>query len=133
MKKDLKTRLIHRKIKKPDPFIASIGMWVLGLLKKVTELVREHGKTLQNCDITVIAQAPKLSPFIVQMRENLANAMGEDIEKISIKATTEEGLGFTGSGEGISAQAICLLTSPFDLTAQQIAGGCEGCGGCKKN
>ena len=109
MKKDLKARLIHRKIKKPDPFIASVGMWVLGLLKKVTELVHKQGKTLQNCDITLLAQAPKLSPYIQKMRENLANAMGEDVEKISIKATTEEGLGFTGKGEGISAHAVCLL------------------------
>ena len=81
----------------------------LELLKKVTELVHKQGKTLQNCDITLLAQAPKLSPYIQKMRENLANAMGEDIEKISIKATTEEGLGFTGKGEGISAHAVCLL------------------------
>ena len=55
-----------------------------------------------------------------------------DVDHVNVKATTEEGLGFTGNGEGISSQAICMLTSPFDLTARQIAGGCEGCGGCPK-
>ncbi|MBR5121069.1 MAG: 2-C-methyl-D-erythritol 2,4-cyclodiphosphate synthase [Oscillospiraceae bacterium] len=81
----------------------------LELLARVMELVRQQGKTLQNCDITVLAQAPKLAPHIQKMRENLATAMNEDIEKISIKATTEEGLGFTGEGKGISAHAVCLL------------------------
>ena len=71
-----------------------------------------------------------MSPHIEKMRENIANVLDIQVEQVNVKATTEEGLGFTGLGEGISSQAICMLTSPYDLTAQQIAGGCEGCQGC---
>ena len=81
-------------------------------------------------DSTIVAQAPKMRPHIDAMRENIARVLGLDVEFVNVKATTEEGMGFTGTGEGISAQAVCLLTSPFDLSAQQIAGGCEGCNGC---
>ena len=73
-----------------------------------------------------------MRPHIDARRENIAKALGLETEFVSVKATTEEGLGFTGAGQGIAAQAVCLLTSPFDLTAQQIAGGCGGCAGCRK-
>ncbi|MCR5784806.1 MAG: 2-C-methyl-D-erythritol 2,4-cyclodiphosphate synthase [Eubacterium sp.] len=79
------------------------------LLKEVKRLIEEQGYTVGNIDATIIAQAPKMKPHIENMRENIAEALGVDISKVNVKATTEEGLGFTGSGEGISAQAVCLL------------------------
>lgn len=79
------------------------------LLKKVCELVKSNGYEIANIDSTVIAQAPKLSPYIDKMRENIASACNININQVSVKATTEEHLGFTGEGLGISANAICLL------------------------
>ena len=116
----------------PDTDPAYKGISSVLLLKKVGELLEEKGFLIENIDATIIAQAPKMRPYIDTMRENIAKALGIDIMQINVKATTEEGLGFTGAGQGISSQAICMLTSPFDLTAQQISGGCEGCGGCSK-
>ena len=78
------------------------------LLKKVCELVKSNGYEIANIDSTVIAQAPKLSPYIDKMRENIASACNININQVSVKATTEH-LGFTGKGLGISANAICLL------------------------
>ncbi|MCR5753376.1 MAG: 2-C-methyl-D-erythritol 2,4-cyclodiphosphate synthase, partial [Acetatifactor sp.] len=114
----------------PDTDPAYKGISSVKLLEKVGELLEEKGFLIENIDATIIAQAPKMRPHIDKMRENIANALGVDIEQINVKATTEEGLGFTGNGEGISSQAICMLTSPFDLTAQQVSGGCAGCSGC---
>ena len=91
---------------------------------------KEH---IVNIDATIIAQAPKMRPHIDTMRENIAKALVIDVGQVNVKATTEEGLGFTGSGEGISSQAICLVTTPFDLTAQAMQGGCGSCGGCPKS
>ena len=116
----------------PDSDPAYKGISSLTLLEKVGDLLAEKGFVVENIDSTIIAQAPKMRPYIDAMRENIARALGLEAEFVSVKATTEEGMGFTGAGEGISAQAVCLLTSPFDLTAQQIAGGCEGCSGCRK-
>lgn len=79
------------------------------LLERVGEVISEQGYAVTNIDSTIIAQAPKLAPFIMQMRENIAKALGTDIENISVKATTEEKLGFTGSKEGIAAHAVCLI------------------------
>ena len=79
------------------------------LLKRVCEIVRKNNFEISNIDSTVIAQAPKLSPFIDKMRKNIADACSVKIEQISVKATTEEYLGFTGEGLGISASAICLV------------------------
>lgn len=79
------------------------------LLKKVCELVKNNGYEIANIDSTVIAQSPKLSPYIDKMRENIASACNININQVSVKATTEEHLGFTGKGLGISANAICLL------------------------
>jgi 2-C-methyl-D-erythritol 2,4-cyclodiphosphate synthase len=79
------------------------------LLEKVADLMKEKGYTLGNADCTIIAQAPKLAPYIDKMRENFANVLGCDISQINIKATTEEKLGFTGRKEGISSHAVCLI------------------------
>ena len=114
----------------PDSDPAYKGISSMLLLKKVGALLEEKGFFVENIDATIIAQAPKMRPFIDDMRENIARALNMDISCVNVKATTEEGLGFTGNGEGISSQAVCMLTSPFDLTAQQVSGGCEGCSGC---
>lgn len=114
----------------PDSDPAYRGISSMVLLKKVGELLREKGFLVENIDATIIAQAPKMRPYIDTMRENIAETLEMDVSCVNVKATTEEGLGFTGSGEGISSQAVCMLTSPFDLTAQQISGGCGGCPGC---
>lgn len=79
------------------------------LLKEVCRVLGENGYKIVNIDSTVIAQRPKLKDYIVTMRDNISNACGVDISQISVKATTEEKLGFTGSGEGISAHAVCLI------------------------
>lgn len=81
----------------------------LTLLKEVRKHLSDHGWTLGNLDATIVAQAPKLAPYIPHMRENIANALGVQVCQISIKATTEEGLGFTGSRQGIAAHAVCLV------------------------
>lgn len=83
----------------------------LELLKKVVELIKLKGFTVNNIDATVIAQAPKLAPFIDEMRENIAIALGVGVDCVSVKATTEEKLGFTGAKEGISAHCVCLVES----------------------
>ena len=79
------------------------------LLKKVGEILKDAGYTPSNIDATVIAQAPKLAPHIEEMRKNIANALSIDISAVSVKATTEERLGFTGSGEGIAAHSVCII------------------------
>ncbi len=81
----------------------------LELLKKVVERLGEAGYTVGNIDATVIAQAPKLKLHIQKMRANIASACGTGIENINVKATTEEGLGFSGSGEGIAAHSVCII------------------------
>ena len=93
----------------PDSDDAFLGADSIILLKKVTELLKEHGWQLANADCTVIAQRPKLSPYIEKMREIIASAADSDVSQISVKATTEEKLGFTGSGEGIAAHAVVLI------------------------
>ena len=79
------------------------------LLERVKDLIKDAGYEIGNIDATIIAQAPKMRPYIDAMREKIAEALCIDINQINIKATTEEHLGFTGRGEGISSQAICLL------------------------
>ena len=87
------------------------GISSLILLKKTAELVRSRGYTVGNVDATVLAQRPKLAPYVPSMRENIAAALGVDVERVSVKATTEEGLGFTGSGDGIAAHAVVLCVA----------------------
>ncbi len=94
----------------PDNDPAYSGADSIKLLERVMERVQQEGYALGNLDVTVLAQRPKLAPHIPAMRQNLAAACGVDVSRISVKATTEEGLGFTGSGEGMAAHAVCLLT-----------------------
>ena len=93
----------------PDTDPAYEGADSLQLLRKVGEILEEAGYRVGNVDATVIAQRPKLAPYREQMRKNIAEALGAEVSQVSVKATTEEGLGFTGAGEGIAAQAIALL------------------------
>ena len=93
----------------PDNDPAYEGADSVALLRRVTALLTEHGFAIGNVDVTVIAQRPKLAPYREQMRGNLALAMEIPFDRVSVKATTEEGLGFTGNGEGISAMAVALL------------------------
>lgn len=93
----------------PDTDPAYAGADSLALLKAVMGLLKEQGYRLGNVDATVLAQAPKLAPHIPQMRENLARAMGVEVDQVSVKATTEEGLGFTGEKLGIAAHAVALV------------------------
>ena len=125
----------------PDTDPAYKGISSIKLLKHVGELLEENLFLIENIDATIIAQAPKMRPHIDAMRQNIADALGIELSQVNVKATTEEGLGFTGSGEGISSQAICLLTSPINLSSDDVmargcegmtARGCEGCGGCPK-
>ena len=93
----------------PDTDEAYRGADSLQLLRRVAAVLKENGYEIGNVDVTVIAQRPKLAPHREQMRENLAEAMGVPVSRVSVKATTEEGLGFTGEGLGIAAQAIALI------------------------
>jgi len=93
----------------PDSDPAYSGADSLVLLRRVAEVLAEHGYRIGNVDATVLAQRPKLAPHIPEMRERLAAAMGVGPGQVSVKATTEEGLGFTGTGEGIAAHAVALI------------------------
>ena len=93
----------------PDTDDRYLGADSIALLREVDRRLTEAGYRLGNLDVTVIAQQPKLAPYINQMRQNLAAALHTELQNVSIKATTEEHLGFTGSGEGIAAHAVCLL------------------------
>mgnify|MGYP004616370109 FL=1 len=93
----------------PDNDDAYLGADSIELLKKVIALLREHGYVLVNADCTIIAQSPKLKPYIDDMRSTLAEAMGAELDSVSVKATTEEHLGFTGEGLGIAVHAVVLI------------------------
>ena len=125
----------------PDNDPAYEGANSVMLLKKVGEMLQEQRFLIENVDATIIAQMPKMRPYIDQMRRNIADTLELDLSQVNVKATTEEGLGFTGTGEGISAQAICLLTTPAEAysrnvtyqtveEAVQSGNGCGGCSGC---
>lgn len=116
----------------PDTDPAYKGISSMLLLERVGKLLEENMFFIENIDATIIAQAPKMRPYIDTMRENIAKALGIETAQVNVKATTEEGLGFTGSGEGISSQAICMLTSPMNLydTDRAQERGCAGCSGC---
>lgn len=98
----------------PDTDERYRGADSLCLLREAVALVRQAGYAVGNLDATVLAQAPKLAPYIPRMRENLAHACGAPLSAVSVKATTEEGLGFTGEGRGIAAHAVCLLLDTDD-------------------
>ena len=120
----------------PDNDPAYAGADSIKLLKEVGRMLDENNYTIENIDATIIAQKPKMRPYIDQMRKNIADALDLDVTQVSVKATTEEHLGFTGRGEGISAQAAALITSPRDLIAREVGldagigdmgGGCSAC------
>ncbi len=121
----------------PDSDPAYEGISSLKLLEHVGNLLEEKLYIIENIDCTIIAQAPKLRPYLDEMRKNVAETLHLAEDQVNIKATTEEGLGFTGAGEGIAAQAVCSISPAFaDLTdgsAGGNCGGCEGCGGCPRN
>lgn len=108
------------------------GISSIKLLEHVRELLDSNNYIIENIDATIIAQKPKMRPYIDDMRKNIADTLKIDINQVNVKATTEEGLGFTGSGEGISSQAICSLNSvnnyiygESDMT--NCCGGCKNC------
>jgi len=112
----------------PDSDERYKGISSIKLLEEVGKLLDEHLYVINNIDATVIAQRPKVGPYREQMIKNIANALKIDENLINVKATTEEGLGFTGNGEGISSQAIASIS----LATEQSYGplNCGGCGGC---
>ena len=119
----------------PDTDPAYKGISSIRLLEHVADLLEEHQFLIENIDATIIAQRPKMRPYIDTMRENIAKALKIEADQINVKATTEEGLGFTGSGEGISSQAICMLEKVMNYSSVDVivqTGGCASCQGCKK-
>ncbi|CDE42877.1 2-C-methyl-D-erythritol 2 4-cyclodiphosphate synthase [Clostridium sp. CAG:411] len=117
----------------PDTDERYKGISSLKLLEHVGKLLEEKLYVIGNIDATIIAQAPKMLPHIPKMRENIAKTLGIELDQINIKATTEEGLGFTGAKQGISSQAICLIEEMKDfMVADSEMPPCGGCGGCKR-
>ncbi len=108
----------------PDSSPEYAGVSSLYLLQKVIELLDEKGYAVVNIDATIIAQRPKLASYLPEMVNLIAKTCRADVDQINIKATTEEGLGFTGTGEGIASQAVCLIDRPVFMEAA------TGCGGC---
>lgn len=115
----------------PDTDEAYKGASSMKLLEKVGELIEQEIYVISNIDATIIAQKPKMSPYIEKMRENIAGVLRIQKNQVNIKATTEEGLGFTGSGEGISAQAVACLETVANYSYAVNQQGCAGCKGCQ--
>ena len=116
----------------PDTDERYRGISSLKLLEHVAELLEQEHYIIENIDATVIAQKPKLRPYIEEMEQNIADTLHIAKNQVNVKATTEEHLGFTGREEGISANAVCLLSTLYEnsVTVGDSAGGCPGCGGC---
>ena len=119
----------------PDTDSKYKGISSIKLLEYVRELIDDELYVVGNIDATIIAQRPKMAPYIEQMKKNVADALAIEVSQVNIKATTEEGLGFTGSGEGISAQAIVSLETivnySYGVGPADVSSGCAGsCGGC---
>ena len=126
----------------PDTDEKYKGISSLKLLEEVRDLLAQEGYVVDNIDATIIAQRPKMRPYIEQMRQKIADTLEIEVSQVNVKATTEEGLGFTGRGEGISSQAVCLLSSAgdliegsrtvFDSEGEMIQNvrPCATCGGC---
>ena len=117
----------------PDTDPAYRGISSVELLKRVGALLEEKGYVIENIDATIIAQRPKLKDYRPQMVQNIAAALGIPADRVSVKATTEEGLGFTGSEDGISSQAICAISSIYENSiavggSERNCAGCPGCG-----
>ena len=121
----------------PDTDEKYSGISSMKLLKHVAGLLEENLYIVENIDTTIIAQKPKMRPHIAQMEENIASALGIERDRVNVKATTEEGLGFTGSGEGISAQAICALEKITNFSSTDVmqteGRRCAGCRGCMRS
>lgn len=120
----------------PDTDPEYEGASSIRLLEKVGQLLEERCFLIENIDATIIAQHPKMRPYIDEMRKNIADTLGIEIDQVNVKATTEEGLGFTGTGEGISSQAVCMLATPSSLMDMQVditqsSAGHEGCSSCQ--
>ncbi|MDE6313267.1 MAG: 2-C-methyl-D-erythritol 2,4-cyclodiphosphate synthase [Lachnospiraceae bacterium] len=118
----------------PDTDERYRGISSIKLLEQVRELLADKLYVIENIDATIIAQKPKMLPYISKMRDNIAKALEIDVDRINVKATTEEGLGFTGEMKGISAQAICALNTITNYQYDDIMAerGCSSCGGCQK-
>ncbi|MBQ9155589.1 MAG: 2-C-methyl-D-erythritol 2,4-cyclodiphosphate synthase [Eubacterium sp.] len=118
----------------PDTDPAYKGADSMELLSHVRGLLEERGYFIENIDSTIIAQRPKLAPYIPIMKENIAGVLGISPGQVNVKATTEEGLGFTGEGLGMAASAVCLLSEIQNYVGADVliggAAGCVGCGGC---
>lgn len=114
----------------PDTDPAYRGADSIKLLSHVADLLDEHFFVVENLDCIIVAQAPKMSPYKEEMRKNIADALGIEPDRINIKATTEEGLGFTGEKLGISSKVICLIEKMDDWSTEidPSGGGCSGCG-----
>ena len=118
----------------PDTDPQYKGISSIKLLEHVAKLIEEKGYIVENIDATIIAQKPKMRPYIEEMEKNIATALHIDVSQINVKATTEEGLGFTGAEQGISSQAICALTTIYEssVAVADSQVGCAGCAGCRK-
>lgn len=120
----------------PDTDEAYKGASSIELLKRVKKLLEEKLYLVENIDATIIAQRPKLSGYIPQMVKNIADTLEIAVDQVNIKATTEEGLGFTGEGLGIAANCVCLIETMMnyqvDVTPGDNKKDCGGCGGCSK-
>lgn len=118
----------------PDTDPQYEGASSIELLRQVGRLIEEQNYVVENIDSTIIAQRPKLAPYIDSMRQNVADALGLEVSRVSIKATTEERLGFTGREEGISSQAVTILAPVANYIYDDImsVSGCGGCGKCPK-
>ena len=114
----------------PDTDPEYEGISSITLLEHVGRLLDENGYVIENIDATIIAQRPKMSPHIQQMRGNIAEALRIDTDQVNIKATTEEGLGFTGTGEGIASQAVCAVEKYTNYGSVDVTQGSAACGGC---
>lgn len=118
----------------PDTDAQYKGISSIVLLEKVGALLEENMFLIENIDATIIAQAPKMRPYIDEMCANIAKALHLEVSQINVKATTEEGLGFTGEGLGIASNAICMLTTPRELYSEDATKkSCEGCTGCSSS
>ena len=115
----------------PDTDPEYEGVSSIRLLEHVGRLLDEKGYVIENIDATIVAQRPKMRPYIEQMRENIATALRIETDQVNVKATTEEGLGFTGRGEGIAAQAVALLNQAADYAYADVRRDCGSCGGCQ--
>lgn len=114
----------------PDTDPEYEGVSSIRLLEHVGRVLDEKGYVIENIDATIVAQRPKMRPYIEQMRENIATALRIETDQVNVKATTEEGLGFTGTGEGISSQAVCAVEKYTNYGSVDVTQGSPACGGC---